>query len=280
VQQLTHSLWAFQSRLYATNSGIVIDRGEACLVDPGIYPDEIEAIARFVRARGALPGSIVLTHGHWDHLLGPERFPGVPVIAHVGYAEGMVGERLTHTHKQVARWLRDAGVEREEPFSVPEAGETFSDVKTLHVGGTELRLVHTPGHEVDEIVVYAPASAALWAGDMLSDLEIPFVFDSLLAYQRTLEMIAGWEVQVLVPGHGQPTADAAEIQTRIADDLTYLATLRARVEEAIAEGRTVEDTVRLCAGMRYKHQEANRSAHDANVRAAYEELGGTLSPGP
>ncbi|HSJ57458.1 MAG TPA: MBL fold metallo-hydrolase, partial [Anaerolineae bacterium] len=216
---------------------------------------------------------IVLTHGHWDHLLGPEHFPGVPVIAHAAYAEGMEGERGQHTAEQVARWLQTAGVERAVPFSLPAADRTFTEARTLHVGGIELRLVHAPGHEVDEIVVYHAATGALWAGDMLSDLEIPFVFHSLLAYERTLEMIALWDVEVLVPGHGRATADVNEIRSRIEDDRTYVAELRERVTRATGEGRTVEETVALCAGMRYKHQDDNRPAHDANVRATYEELG-------
>ncbi|MBN1659648.1 MAG: GNAT family N-acetyltransferase [Anaerolineae bacterium] len=273
-EQLTPYLWVSQSRLYVTNSGIVVDGGQACLIDPGVYPDEIEAIARFVGECGAVTSAIVLTHGHWDHILGPEHFPGVPVIAHEAYAEGMAGERGEHTTEQVAHWQQAAGVERAAPFSLPAADRTFDQASTLRVGSTELRLVHAPGHEVDEIIVYHPETAALWAGDMLSDLEIPFVFHSLLAYQRTLEMIAQWDVQLLVPGHGRPTADVDEIRARLDDDHAYLAGLRERVTQAIGEGRTVGETVALCADMCYKNQDDNLPVHEANVRAAYEELGG------
>ena len=84
-EQFTPYLWVAQSRLFVTNSGILVDGTEACLIDPGIYPDEIEAIAHFMTARGVAPRSIVLTHGHWDHILGPEHFPGVSVIVHSFY---------------------------------------------------------------------------------------------------------------------------------------------------------------------------------------------------
>src|SRR5437870_1335931 len=83
--QLNPSLWAGQSRLFYTNHGIFISEGQACLVDPGIYPDEIEAIARFVAERGAITQAIILTHSHWDHILGPEHFPGVRIITQLGY---------------------------------------------------------------------------------------------------------------------------------------------------------------------------------------------------
>ena len=186
----------------------------------------------------------------------------------------MVGECGQGTAQQVEHFVQEARVERSGAFSPPVAAEVFDDVKVVPVGSIEVCLVHAPGYEVDEIVVYHPPTAALWAGDMLSDLEIPFVFDSLLAYERTLDMIAPWEVRVLVPGHGRPTADVAEIRARMEHDRAYVKELRARVAQAIGAGRTMEETVALCDSMRYRHPEDNRPAHEANVQVAYQELRG------
>ena len=53
--------------------------GEACLIDPGMDAREMQAIADIVQAQGARPAVILLTHWHWDHVLGPEYIPGVRV---------------------------------------------------------------------------------------------------------------------------------------------------------------------------------------------------------
>ena len=74
----TPDLWVAQSDYFLTNSGIFIRDGQAVLIDPCMRRDEIDAIAEFVQAQHAAPRWLVLTHSHWDHILGPERFPGVP----------------------------------------------------------------------------------------------------------------------------------------------------------------------------------------------------------
>ncbi len=79
--RLVSDFWLAQSELYATNSGIWLSQGQACLIDPGLLPAEIEAIAAFLTEREAVPQTIILTHSHWDHLLGPAHFPGAEVVA-------------------------------------------------------------------------------------------------------------------------------------------------------------------------------------------------------
>ncbi|MCR4404047.1 MAG: MBL fold metallo-hydrolase [Candidatus Acetothermia bacterium] len=271
---LTPSLWVAQSRLYFSNSGVFLSEGRACLVDPGVFPEEIEALARFLEERGAPPEVIVLTHSHWDHLLGPERFPGVKIIAQANYLAAISGRAADEIPWQIEEWAAEHGIDRPQPFSLPEPDETFGEMLELAVGELALRLVHAPGHAVDQAVVYEPESATLWAADMLSDLEIPFVSHSLSAYEETLAMLSAWEVRVLIPGHGQPTASKREIRSRLEEDRAYLAELRARVLQAVREGLTVGEAVRLCADMPYRHPQENIGPHRLNVESAYLELGG------
>jgi hydroxyacylglutathione hydrolase len=280
--QLTPFLWVAQSRLFYMNSGVIISDGDACLVDPGIYPDELNAIARFVEEQGASVQSIILTHSHWDHVLGPERFPGVKVITQEAYtaAVAVSGEELL---KDVSQWVEKAKVERAAPFVIPQPSMIFGENIELQVGTLILWLVHTPGHSPDELVVYHPDSGTLWASDILSDIEIPFVTHSLIAYQRTLARLAGLDIRVLVPGHGSPTTDPDEARRRLTHDITYLAELRVRVEQAIAQGKTPEETVAACASMPYHHRQENEEPHRINVQRAYAELGGkiaALTPNP
>src|SRR5438105_10615413 len=82
---LTPNLHLAQSRLFHTNHGIFISDGHACLIDPGIYPDELDAIARFVSEQRATPQTIILTHSHWDHILGPQHFPTARIVAQANY---------------------------------------------------------------------------------------------------------------------------------------------------------------------------------------------------
>ena len=271
IVQTTEHLWIAPSRFWQTNAGVWLSGGAACLIDPGVYPDEIAALARLTVEQGVASQIVVLTHSHWDHILGPERFPEAQVVAHAVFAACATGSEGAG---EVDHWFAREGIARERPFVAPRPDLVFEQEVTLAVGDLSLRLIHAPGHAADQFVVYHAESAALWAADMLSDLEPPLVAHSLAAYERTLARLAELEVRLLIPGHGQPTREAGEIGARLAEDRAYLEELRERVGRAVREGKTVEEAVALCAQMRYRRPEENAGEHRRNVEGVYVELGG------
>ena len=138
-----------QSALFATNSGVFLSGDEACLIDPGIAPETIKDIARFVTEQGATPRAIVLTHAHWDHVMGPEHFPGVPVIAHNGYLR-VLREHGADLYRQIDAWEAQAHIRRPRPFLLPKPTYTFDTALTLTLGDARLRIFHAPGHAPDQ----------------------------------------------------------------------------------------------------------------------------------
>jgi glyoxylase-like metal-dependent hydrolase (beta-lactamase superfamily II) len=277
--QWTPALWVQQSRLYHTNSGIVIHQGRACLIDPGIFPAEIAALARLVAVQGATVEAIILTHSHWDHLLGPEHFPGVPVVAHAAYP-ATVATHGAGQMRTIAAWETRHRVKRRQRFSLPQPTTAVATPTAYTLGDLTLRLDHAPGHWPDQITIYDPANGVLWAADMLSDREIPFVSHSLGAYRATLARLAGLAIGVLVPGHGQATRDRAEIAARLVADSAYLDELQTQVSAAVAGGLSLAETVAACARMPYRHRAANAGPHRWNVASAYRELGGAVGAEP
>lgn len=275
----TPHLWVGQSEYFFTNSGVFLSAGQAVLVDPCMRPEEIDRIGQFVAEQGAEPRWLVLTHSHWDHVLGPERLPGIRRVAHARYPE-VVARDAAGIEGEIARWEASFGRHRgpDEAFRVPLPDETCEHERVLSAGRLRLKLIHVPGHAPDQLAVYEPEQACLWASDILSDVEIPMVSDSLAAYERTLERLSTYEVRVLVPGHGHPTTDAGEIWARWEDDRDYLSELRGRVSAAVQAGRTVDEAVAACASMRYRHPDENAQTHQLNVESTYLELGGQADP--
>jgi glyoxylase-like metal-dependent hydrolase (beta-lactamase superfamily II) len=278
--QYLPGFWAVQSRAMAYNSGILLSEGRAVLIDPGVFPDEIEAIRGFVADQKTVAESIILTHSHWDHILGPERFPGVRVIAQREYLSPEQGirnkKRAEETLAELERWEEENDIRRGTRFEIPLPEQMFADSLDLKVGEFDILLIHAPGHWPDELVAWQEETGLLWAGDMLSDIEIPFVTHSLVAYEQTLERLAKLDVRVLVPGHGSPTDAMHEVEARIDQDRTYLEELRRAVTGWLGQGglpgRRREELVRgLTVDARL---EANLYAHALNVEAAGRELGG------
>lgn len=259
------------------NTGAFISESEAALIDPGLFADEFDALRALLRERRAEPRWLILTHSHWDHLLGPEQFPGVTVVAHNRYRD-LARREAEDIRWALEAWWRRVNVHRDSRFVVPLPDVTVGEAGTLRVGGITLELRHVPGHAADQLAIYHADDGALWASDILSDTEIPYVSDSLHAYGLTLEKLAGWDIRTLVPGHGSWTGDAEEIRARITSDQAYLWELGSRVAAALRAGRSIEETVAACAEMRYRRYPNCEFDHQLNVESVYLELGGQADP--
>ncbi|GAA4949747.1 MBL fold metallo-hydrolase [Yinghuangia aomiensis] len=172
------------------NVWIVGDASEALVVDAAHDADAIAAAVGDRRLVG-----IVCTHGHNDHINAAaalaERF-GAPV----------------HLHPQ-DRMLWDVVYPERAPDRELADGEVFK------VAGTELRVVHTPGHAPGAVCLYAPDLDVLFSGDTLfrggpgatgrSFSSFPVILDSIR--DRLLTLPDGTRV---LTGHGDETTIGAE----------------------------------------------------------------------
>ena len=273
-EALTPHLWTAKCRGYAMNTGILHDAGYAALIDPALLPDEVEDIAAFCEGQQLKVETVVITHHHWDHLLGAARFPGAHVVAQQAYVAETALD-LDRTRRSIRRYYEAEGVVPGAPFDPPMPDQTVDYIIGLTIGDIRVQLVHTPGHARDHLSVYDPDAACLWAGDLLSDLEIPFVSDRIDAFERTLGMFAAMEIHLLVPGHGSLTCDRAEIRRRIDADRSYLSELRTRIEEVVLAGGTVHAAVAACADMVFRNPGANAESHVMNIEQVFLEFGGS-----
>ena len=270
-QQASSSLLIFKSALFEMNSGVFVCGNDAYLVDPGIVPAEIDTVRDALDRRPAAIRGLIITHSHWDHILGPERMPDVPVIAHPSAAASFAHDALEITCT-VGDRLAAEGCARETPFIAPRVDVIVPDGLALPCGDRMLRLLHAPGHCADQLVIYDSLERTLWAADMLSDIEIPFVED-VVAYRRTLERIGSLDIATLVPGHGNVTSDTAEIKERLSWDLAYLARLEEGVRSALRWRRTCEHTQKSLAGWPLRRPDINTREHLRNIETVYRALG-------
>ncbi len=269
IRPLAKGWWWAQSHTYATNSGIVRHDEQLLLIDPGLEPPELAAIARFVAQMGAQVRYLVLTHAHWDHLLGAGTFPRATVVTHRRYPE-VIAEHGGDLRRQVAHWAAQAGFSSLH-FRPPRPVLAFGEKLTLHVGCHPLQLIATPGHSPDHLSLFAPATKLLWAGDMLSDCELPYVQDNAEAYLTSLEHLHSLEPTLLVPGHGEPTDDPTAIEARFQRDIHYLQRLITCVTTAVARGEGPEAARRRCNFPLPFNDAANRTAHRRNVETTYAQ---------
>ena len=265
-QPISSSLRILKSRLFEMNSGAFVHGREAYLVDPGIFPDEIDRLVTDIGQPTAIKG-IIITHSHWDHILGPERLPGVPVIAHP-YAAASLANDTAEVSRTVHERLAAEGSPRETQYVAPSVDIIADNGMELPLGNRTLQLLHAPGHCADQLVIYDASERVLWAADMLSDFEIPFV-DDVRAYRQTIERLRTLDIDALVPGHGNPTSDKSEIEERLAWDHKYLVRLEEEVTASVHARHTLAHTQHALADWPLRRPDINSREHLRNIETVY-----------
>jgi glyoxylase-like metal-dependent hydrolase (beta-lactamase superfamily II) len=271
--QLSKNLWVKQNNPYATNTGLLINAGQVCLIDPGISPADCEEIISFVAKYGAEVTTVILTHAHWDHLLGAQYFPKAQVVANRCYLD-VIHKHSVHLAQQVFVWWTSVNNDAFDSWTPPNPSTVFMHSMEMRIGELSIRLLHTPGHTIDHSVVYLPQEKMLWAGDMLSDRDVPLVED-INAYIKSLAMLDEMETNILVSGHGTPALQSGEIQTRFDQDRDYVYALRQCVQHALVRGDDSMLAVNNCIKVPFAQPDEYPNALRWNIESAYRRLGGS-----
>jgi hydroxyacylglutathione hydrolase len=265
-----------QSRVFRMNSALLLDREHAVLVEPGVLPSDLDDLAAAVREGGARAVCLVFTHSHWDHVLGRPWWPAATTIGHAKLgaelrreAAAILDEAVAHAARSGETWTR--GFESFDPDL------TVEREREIALGPWRFVLREAPGHCNSQIVTHLPARRLLFAGDLLSDLEIPWLDREPATYRRTLErigvLVAAGEIETLVPGHGTIAQGSAAVHERLRRDLDYLGTLEAGVRVARDSGLTLAEAQSRLAAMDYLGKGAAypmNDVHRENVRFAWE----------
>jgi hydroxyacylglutathione hydrolase len=264
-----------QSRAYAMNSVLLLDAAHAVLVDPGVLPSELDDLAAAVQDTGAESATLVFTHSHWDHVLGRPWWPGATTIAHAGLAGAVARDAaaIAADADACTRPLGEPWTRGFAPF-VPDVATRGESA--LARGPWRLVLRDAPGHCDDHVTVHVPALRLLVVGDLLSDLEIPWLDREPAVYRRTVEgigrLVEAGSVETLVPGHGS-IARGEDVPRRIRRDLRYLDALDEGVREARAAGLTLEQALARLAAVAPGDCGTDfplAQVHRANLRLAWE----------
>ncbi|MFE2462216.1 MBL fold metallo-hydrolase [Streptomyces sp. NPDC059402] len=223
-----------------TNWVILTDGDAVTLVDTG-YPGDRRALLDSLAAVGSSPeavAAVLITHAHNDHLGSAEYLRathGTPVLLHeaeVPHArrdylqQVSVGTVLRNAWRPgVLPWMRHVlrtGGTEQHPVTAPAA---FPADGALDLPGRPVP-VHTPGHTDGHCVYHLPDAGVVISGDALvsghaiSRIEGPQLLPDLFHHDRTraiasLDVVAGLEGDLLLPGHGPlhrgPVKDAADL---------------------------------------------------------------------
>ena len=175
---------------------------ELIIVDPAACPDYMVS---HIRTMGYEPKAIFLTHGHFDHIMGIDKWLkefDIPVYAHRDEREVLEDAKLnlscmlgmTYTFKQI---------------------KELEDGDVLKAAGFAFKVIHTPGHTKGGCCYYEEGEEVLFSGDTLFRQSIgrsDFPTGDMSTLVRSIkEKIFVLPDEIMVyPGHNDYTCIADE----------------------------------------------------------------------
>jgi cyclase len=204
-----------------SNAGLVSDAGETLLVDTLF---DLKCTREMLSAfRAAVPaaqriGTLVNTHSNGDHTFGNQLVEGAQIIASSACAEEMrerppeelaammrnwraLGPGAAFFHEVMGTRFDYEGIRLTLPT------RTFDGEIALAVGGKEVRVIEVgPAHTGGDVIVHVPEDRVVFTGDILFVGGHPVLWVGPVGnWIRACDLILGWDVETVVPGHGPIT---------------------------------------------------------------------------
>jgi cyclase len=209
LRQLAPNVYAYTqaggpriSAAGVSNAGLIVGADYLMAIDATQGPVPARAfIAAAKQATGKEIGRLLNTHHHGDHVNGNQFFTHAEISSHP-YCRQECLKAVANTPKMWDATPGLADVAEERRLVPPSV--TFKDDLTYFIGGTEVQFRWAgPAHTWGDIMVYLPQYKILFAGDVAFFWVAPYANNSHISrWIDTCNVIAGWDVDVIVPGHG------------------------------------------------------------------------------
>jgi len=189
-----------------TNAFLLADTGrkECIVVDAPL--EAYRWATAMAQELGCRIAALILTHGHWDHILDAHHFAaaGVPVYGHAN-------DRLFFEEPETMASYAIPGLEM-KPAGIThwlEAGES------IDLLGRSMEVRHVPGHCPGNVLLYLPEEKAAFVGDVIfagsvGRYDLPGGDFSVLEKSILEQVYTLPDATVLFTGHGPSTTVAAE----------------------------------------------------------------------
>lgn len=203
--------WGTNCYVVATGPG-----SECVVVDPG--KDAAQGVDEIVREYRLKPVSVLVTHGHVDHMWCVAPVSGTyDATAYVHPADRhLLANPMAGMSADTAAML----IGGKHTFAEPERVEELTDLQSVELAGIAFTVDHTPGHTPGSITFRTPyeqddVSEVMFAGDLLfagsiGRTDLPGGDHEAMLRSLREKVLTLRDDVVVLPGHGDQTSIGQE----------------------------------------------------------------------
>lgn len=206
--------WGTNCYVVATGAG-----SECVIIDPG--KDSTEGVQQIVREHNLKPVSVLVTHGHVDHMWCVAPVAGTyDATAYIHPADRhLLANPMAGMSRETTAMLLGGKYE----FAEPDRVEELSDAQSIELAGLDFVIDHAPGHTPGSITFRTPygeqdIAELMFSGDLLFQgsigrTDLPGGDHAQMLTSLREKVLPLADNIVVLPGHGEQTSIGRERAT-------------------------------------------------------------------
>jgi glyoxylase-like metal-dependent hydrolase (beta-lactamase superfamily II) len=245
-EQLSEHAYAYTAE-GDPNTGIVIGDDAVLVADTQATPVMAQDVIRRIREVTDKPIKyVLLTHYHAVRVLGASAYRAQQIIASQDTYD-LIAERGEQDMKsEIERFPRlFNAVESVPGLTWPTL--TFKGEMTLWLGKLEVKIMQLGrGHTKGDTVVWLPREKVMLSGDLVEYGATPYCGDAYFTdWPATLDALAAFNPEKLVPGRGASLKNPREVAAGIAGTRAFVSELYEQVKLGASAGKSLNEIYKL-----------------------------------
>jgi glyoxylase-like metal-dependent hydrolase (beta-lactamase superfamily II) len=265
------------------NSGIIVGDDSVMVVDAQATPVmALEVIERVRKVTDKPIKYVLLSHYHAVRVLGASAYTDAEVIASDSTRELIVERGQQDKDSEIGRFPRlFRAVESISGLTWPTI--TFPQQMSVWLGKREVRIMHIGrGHTAGDVIAWVPDANVVFSGDLVEYHSACYCGDAHLAdWPKTLDRLAQFKANALVPGRGAALATPDKVKAGIEGTRDFLAALYGSAQNSVAKGLSLKDAfaaAREAMDPKFSSYAIYEHCMPFNVARAYDEAKGVDHP--
>ena len=266
------------------NTSIIIGDDAVMVIDTQATPVMAQDVIRRIREVTDKPIQyVLLSHYHAVRVLGASAYGAEHIIASEDTRDLIVERGQFDKDSEIGRFPRLFQNVESVPDGLTWPTMTFNKKMTLWLGKLEVQILQLGrGHTKGDTVAWLPQEKILFSGDLVEFDATPYAGDAYFQdWPQTLDNIAAFKPQKLVPGRGAALQTPEQVQAGLAGTRAFISDLYDSVKASAAQGedlRKVYEATFAKLQPKYGHWVIFNHCMPFDVTRAYDEA--TQYPDP